>query len=59
MIYELHAIYRKDVFGLPAFGMNCSEEDGDIDAIGVCEMSRYKRSLTRSFACLKKSTASS
>lgn len=35
------------------------DNDGDIDAIGVCEMSRNKRSFTRSFACLKNSTASS
>lgn len=52
-------MYRRDAFGLPVFGMNCSDDDGEIDAIGVCEMSRNKRSFTRSFACLRNSTASS
>lgn len=51
--------YRKLAFGFPALEIYCSDDDGDIDAMGVCELSRYNRSLTRSFACLKNITASS
>lgn len=52
--------YLRHVFCLPVLQTDlCSEPDGDIDAIGVCALSRYKRSLTRSDACLKNITASS
>lgn len=59
MSYQIMCfIYRRLAF-FPAFEMHCSDVDGDIEAIGVCELSRYKRSLTRSLACLKNITASS
>lgn len=52
--------YRKQAFGRAPFVVRCSDvDDGDIDAIGVCEQSLYNSNLTRSSACRRNITASS